>query len=413
MKVKVSYTEFSANVPRKVSKVYRVIPFGIPSGITSDIITQKGGLIAGTAAGSVVELPPGAPGQYLTGDPTSASGLKYETPSIAISDPTNFLINGGFHFAQRTTPGTLTAISDNAYSADRWKITRENADLQYQRNDATGETGLTSLYYGKYKKITNAGKFMLFQIIEGAASVSLRSKTVIFQAKMKASTAKTIRMAVIQLQTGGTIDTIPGTFVTAWNVDSTDPTIGTNLAVITGAESKSVTTAWQNFSVSVTIPSDAKNVICAIWSNADFSAGDELNIAEAGLFLGASLLSWTPRPIAEELQLCQRYYYKTYDNDIAPGTSGNDGVMSFLARTTNLLNGAYSFPVPMRTTTPTGTLYSYLGTANKVSTMAGADIGTTVTTVAYQKNVFVAIDSGAGFTAGTFYLFQLTVSAEL
>ncbi|NBP05719.1 MAG: hypothetical protein EBV15_05815, partial [Bacteroidetes bacterium] len=85
------------------------------------------------------------------------------------------------------------------------------------------------------------------------------------------------------------MDTIPGTFVTAWNVDSTDPTLGTNVAVVTGAESKSVTTAWQNFSVSVTAPSDCKNLICAIWTDADFSAADEFNIAEAGLFLGGTI----------------------------------------------------------------------------------------------------------------------------
>jgi len=307
MKVKVSYTEFSANVPRKVSKVYRVIPFGIPSGITSDVITQKGGLIAGTAAGSVVELPPGAPGQYLTGDPTSASGLKYETPNIAISDPTNFLLNGEFHFAQRQTPGTLTAINNNAYSADQWKITRENADLQYQRNDATGESGITSLYYGLFKKITNAGKFMVYQPIPATKSIALRGKTVIFQIKMKASSAKTIRIAVLELQSGGTLDTIPGTFVTAWNADGTDPTLATNVAIVTGAESKSVTTAWQNFSVSVTIPATSKNLIVAAWSDADFAVNDTLSLSEAGLFIGSALLAWSPRDDSDEiLQFCER-----------------------------------------------------------------------------------------------------------
>lgn len=359
MKIKVTYTKFNVTVPRKVAKVYRVIPFGLPSGITTDTITQKGGLIAGTGAGAVAELPPGSTGQYLTPDPSSATGLKYETPSIAISDPTNFLINGGFHFAQRTTPGTLTTVSDNTYGADRWKQTRENADLQYQRNDATGETGLTSLYYGKYKKITNAGKFMVFQVVEGVNSVPLRGKTVIFSAKLKASSSKTMRMAILELQTGGTMDTIP-TPVSAWNVDSTDPTLGTNLAVITGVESKSVTTAWQIFSVSVTVPATSKNVIVALWSDADFSVGDELNIAEAGLFLGASLISWTPRPLQIELALCRRYYWKTFPIDTAPAqNAGAAGAHRFPASRAGATVQFQSLrlPVPMRTT-PSPTFYN-------------------------------------------------------
>ena len=262
----------TVNVQRRVMRVVRVYDRNIPSGINESAFTQKGGWLLGTGSGAYSEFSPGSTGQYPTPDPSSSTGMKWETPSISIADPTNFLINGGFDFAQRTTPGTLTSVSDNAYGADRWKQTRENADLQYQRNDATSESGLTSRYYGKYKKITNAGKFMAFQIIEGIHSIPLRGKTVVFQAKLKASTAKTVRMAILQLQSTGTMDTIPGTFVTAWNVDSTDPTLGTNLAVVTGAESKSVTTSWQNFSVSVTAPSDCKNLICAIWTDADFSA---------------------------------------------------------------------------------------------------------------------------------------------
>lgn len=311
MIIRIYRSSITASIRPDVARVIRVYNNRVPSGISADEFTQKGGLLAGTGAGTFAELPPGSSGQYLTPDSSTATGLKYETPSISISDPTNFLINGGFDFAQRlATPSTLTTISDNAYGADRWKMLRENADLQYQRNDAMGESGLTSQYYGTYKKITNAGKFMVFQIVEGVNSVPLRGKTVVFQVKMKASGAKTIRMAILELQNAGTIDTMPATPVSAWNVDSTDPTLGTNLAVITGAESKSVTTSWQNFSVSVTVPSNSKNLICAVWSDSDFAANDTLSLAEAGLFTGASLLSWTPRLTEMEEKLCHRFYYR-------------------------------------------------------------------------------------------------------
>lgn len=242
----------------------------------------------------------------FTGDGVTASnnGASARTDIEIQATPENVLINGGFIFASRQTPGTFTTIV--SYSADRWRCFAENADLQYRREDG----GPNSLHYGSYKKITNAGKFFVCQIVEGVNSVPLRGKKVVFQIKMKASSAKTIRMGVIELQTGGTIDTMPVSVITAWNSDGVDPSLGTNLAIVTAAQSKSVTTSWQTFSVSVTVPATSKNLVCAIWSNADFSASDILDVAEAGLYPGENVVPWTERAIAFEGMLCARYYEK-------------------------------------------------------------------------------------------------------
>lgn len=417
MIIKITRTGQVTQVQPQVVRIVRVYDHPVPAGILETAYTQKGGVLAGTGPGTYAEHAPGSSGQYLSSDPSSPTGLIWSTPSIAITDATNFLINGGFDFAQRTTPGTLTTVSDNAYGADRWKQTRENADLQYQRNDATSETGLTSRYYGKYKKITNAGKFMVFQILEGQHTVPLRGKTVIFQVKMKASTAKTIRMAILELQSGGTMDTIPGTFVTAWNVDSTDPTLGTNLAIITGAESKSVTTSWQNFTVSVTVPSTSKNLICAVWADADFSSADELNLAEAGLFLGATQLSWTPRNIAQELLLCQRYYWKSFDIDIAPAqNAGTTGCLRWLAiRAGAVGNASPSFVLPTRMrTNPTPTTYNTSAANAQVRDgAAGADGSSTAAVLQVGAMLYVNCSSNASTAIGNALLVHVTADAEL
>ena len=411
MKIKVTYTKFNTTVPRNVAKVYKVIPFGIPSGVPADIFEAKGDLIAGSGAGTYDNLPVGSAGQYLTPDPSAGLGLKWEIPSVAITDSTNFLINGGFDFAQRQAPGTLTTIAIDKYGPDRWRTTRENADLQYQRNDATSESGLTSMYYGRFKKITNAGKLMVLQIIEGVNTIPLRGKAVSFQIKMKASSSKTIRMAVIELQNAGAIDTIPASIVTAWNVDSTDPTLGSNLAVVTAAQSKSVTTSWQNFSVSVTVPSNSKNIICAIWSDADFSANDTLDLAEAGLYQGSTTLAWLPRHKNHEKALCERRYRKSYPLDTAPGTSGTNGYVNMYAASTSTLRGYV--PLGMAGI-PTITIYPSNGTSGKASTTALADIGTSVTAVVTTEAAIPALsDSGSGFTANTWYLFHYTAEIEL
>ena len=278
----------------------------------------------------------------------------------------NYLANGGFDIAQRRAPGTLTTIADNKYSADRWRVTRENADVQYIRVDALAESGLTSKYYGQFKKITNTGKFHVCQILEGVNSVPLRGKSVTFQIKMKASAAKTIRMAVLELQTAGTIDTIPATLVTAFGADTVDPTLGANVAVITAAQSKSVTTSWQSFSVSVTVPADSKNLIVAIWSDNQFAANDTLSVAEAGLFATSAVQSWTPRPINEDIAICQRYYEKSYNLDTSPGTATQVGSLFIQgwAAAASYITVPVAFKVTKHST-PTMTSYDNAGTSGK------------------------------------------------
>jgi hypothetical protein len=335
----------------------------------------------------------------------------------AAVDSVNLLTNGGFDFAQRQPPGTLTTIADNAYSADRWKVTRENADVQYQRADATGETSLTSLYYGTYKKITNAGKFVVFQAVEGFNSVPMRDKILVWQLKMKASSAKTIRMAILELQNAGTLDSIPATFVSAFGVDSTDPTFGTNVAIITGAESKSVTTSWQSFSVSVTVPSNSKNLIAAFWTDADFSANDTLSVAEAMLTRGSTVREWQPRPYPTELLLCQRYYWKTFAIDTGPAQ--NVGASTSEVRFPAPVAGANTerppkilFPVLMRAA-PTVTTYNPAAANAQVRDFTAAADCSAAATTAHPNGILVSCTGNAGTAVGGALGVHLTAESEL
>lgn len=350
LRILVNTSNISIN--NQTVRVVRLYDRNVPSGINESIITEKGSLIVGSEEGAVGELPPGSTGQYLTPDPGSALGLKYVTPSIAIADSTNYLINTQFLLAGRlSAPGTLTAIADNSYSADRWKVSRENTSIQYQRNDATSEVGLTSSYYARYKKITNAGKIMIGQVVESINAIPMRGKNVIFQMKMRASSSKTIKMAIVELQNAGSANVIPN-FVSAWGADGVNPTLGSNLAVITGAESKSVTTEWQNFSVSVVVPGDSNNIIVMIWSDSDFSANDYIDLAEAGLYQGNSTVAWIERPFELEVALCYRY------------------CVSFRVYAVNGTGQTIVLPVPMRVT-PSLTVTADSGTGAAYTALSG------------------------------------------
>lgn len=259
-----------------------------------------------------------APGETRVVIPTDAPSWAVLSSGGGAASASNIAVNGGFDVAQRQAPGTLTTIADKTYGPDQWWVTRENADVQYNRNDGTAEAGIASKYFGTFKKITNAGKFFICQPLEGITTVPLRSQGTVFQIKLKASSSKTIRMAILELQNAGTMDAPPATLVTAFNADGTDPTFGTNVAIITSAESKSVTTSFQAFSVKKTIPSNSKNLFLAIWTDADFAVNDTLSVAEADFFLGSATRTWATRLFVQELDLCQRYCWKSFGLDVAP-----------------------------------------------------------------------------------------------
>jgi hypothetical protein len=325
-----------------VAKVYRVTPFGFPDGITTNAFTQVGGILAGTGAGTYIEKSPGANGTYLKYDSTQPGGVTADIPSLDIQDSANHLINGGFDFAQRQAPGTLTTIADGAYSADRWMIERENADLQYIRQDAAGETGLTSRYYGQFKKITNAGKILICQPLEFVDSIPFRGKTINFQVQMKASDPANVKISIVQLAAAGTIDTLPAAIVTAWGANTVNPTLGANLASITTPVTCDVETTWQTFQITADYPTTAKNLVVMIWTDSDWAVDETLSVAEAGLYFGSIQRSWTPRPIAQELALAERYCF-AMDQAQAVNMLGS-GVRELTA----LIDTPLRYPVEMR-----------------------------------------------------------------
>jgi len=339
----------------------RVAEFNIPSGITNSNFTAKGEVIVGTGPGTYLVLPPGADGEYWQYDSSEPGGVKSGLPTLEVEDATNYAINGGFDFAQRTTPGTLTAIADGGYGPDRWKSYRENADLQYQRVSGSGVSGITSAYYGEYKKITNGGKILVCQPLEYLETVRFRGRTVSFQLKMRSNVARTMKMAIIELQAAGVADTIPAV-VSAYNADSTDPTLGANLAVIATPVSCAVTTNFQTFSFSAAVPSTSKNLLLAVWSDADLAVNDTLGMAEAGFYYGDTLRSWTPRIYTDEFLLCQRYYWKTFPIDTPPASNTSANNLTFIANKAGATaNGVYFsmiLPVILRTASPTMTSYN-------------------------------------------------------
>lgn len=351
----------------------------------------------------------------------------------------NVLLNGAFDLAQRQVPGTLTTYSNltgRAYGADRWGMTNENASIQYQRIDSSGapETGLQARMYGKFKKITGAGKIIVSQVIEGSNTMPLRGRPVRFQVKLKYAIAAsmTVRLGLLYLTSAGTIDTIPATFVSALGAGGTDPTWGANLTAlapisvdggaVSGLGMNCILTAnWVRYSAVFTVPSNCKNLIAVIWSNGQLAINDELNIAEAGLFDGQEIMDFTPRPIHQIIQSCERYYQKTFDIDTAPvqnagvATGALRSVLGKAAATALAAQLQWRFRVPMRTATQTFTTYNPAAANAQVRQIGGtaADLTATATANPTANGVDVTATGAAGGAVGDQVGVHLSADNEL
>ncbi len=313
----------------------------------------------------------------------------------------NAITNGSFIFAQRQTPGTLTTYSSTSgriYGPDRWAISNENASVQYRRVDsiAASESGLGARYYAELKKITNAGKIAFSQTFEAVDTAPYRGRLVRVQFKAKNSVGShTLRLALLYLNSSGTADSIPATFISAWGSAGVDPTWGTNLAAIApsggGANSTvsgnglscTLTSSWLQYGGTFTVPASAQNLIVVAFTNGQMAANDIVHLSEFGLSDGPDERPAMPTDVHDELERCQRFYCKTFDVDVGPVQ--NIGAVTGCARWTaatvttgNQRSPAFNFPVRMRATPTTTTAYNPLaanaqardGTAGDCSALA-------------------------------------------
>jgi hypothetical protein len=143
------------------------------------------------------------------------------------------------------------------------------------------------------------------------------------------------------------------------------------------------------------------------------TSGATFYITGVQLEKGSTATSFDYRPYGTELQLCQRYYCKSYQIETAPTTSTTSGCYGVIAGATTLLfGGGNKWPVQMRAT-PTVTIYSQTGTSGKLTVAGGSDIGTSVVSETPSQFGAVGISAASGFTTGSWYYGHFVATAEL
>lgn len=372
---------------------------------------------------------------------TADGELKYKRPdgTLVVISPLgwnnqNLLVNGGFDLAQAQPPGTLTTYSNTSgrtLTADNWKITNENASVQFQQIDtgAAFETGLQARYYGKFKKITALGKMVVSQAMLASDVQGKRSEDVHFQCSMRCSVASSmaVRLALLQLTSAGTIDTIPATFVAAFGAAGTDPTWGTNLTALTpiaqygggtisgNAVTCNLTTAWQTFSGVFAVPTGAKNLVAVIFTHNQPAINDELNISEAEVSYGDQLNDWCPTPSGIEIPRAQALYCKTFPLITGPAqNAGLGGALHWMAGKVGALaqgtTGHWRFPVTMRAT-PTLTAFNPSAANALVRDVTGA-VDTTAQAFADSSDTSTSISCTGNAATAVGNVFALHITAD-
>ena len=140
----------------------------------------------------------------------------------------------------------------------------------------------------------------------------------------------------------------------------------------------------------------------------EFSTG---TITRVRVELGSIPTPFVKASDAEELIRCQRYYEKSYNLDVEPGSSSIFGACTGTAASTEAVSGC-RFSVAKRVA-PTVSIYSTLGALGAVNPLGGgSNVGGGNSANLIGTTGFGRIDDTSAFTAASVYRFHYTADAD-
>ena len=320
----------------------------------------------------------------------------------------NKFINGDFNIWQRNTSFTTDAV----YAADRWVASLGTGQGVFSQLTTSLPSGFKSgVKIQRNASSTNTSFLTVAQALETVLSIPLQSQTLTFSfwAKKGAQFSDANGQAFIRMYSGtGTDQT--GTSFGGW----------TGYSEWQNVSAVALTTSWVRYQVTGTVPSNATQVGVRVGYAPSGTAGADDAIYLTGIQLEvgpvATPFTTATGTLSGELQACQRYFQKSYDTTVNPGTSAANGYSySNLLSVAN--NSPYlSNPIKSMRVAPTVTIYGYSGTAGTVSEAStGVDkAANTGQASAIGTEGFVVRNGNATtqtFSQGAIY--QYTASAEL
>ena len=375
--------------------------------------------------------------------PTGIAGeamLRAETPQeqqalVGISGRRNLLQNGAMTISQRGT--TFTSPSSGTFTLDRWNYERGGgaACTIEQSTDAPNGFGnsikvtvttpegsigsgdfsqllyqiegqdIAPLAYGTSDAKPMVLSFWVKSSVTGSFPFGLQNHngTRVFPVTYTINHPNTWEYKTISI-TGDT----GGTWVTSGNTVGLRFTFlwvsGSNFTTGVDGGGWTATSSYLGLTSTYTAPIDATNAT--------------LQITGVQLELGKVATPFEHRSYGEELALCQRYYYKTYNQSVTPGTVSLAGASASITSTTSstVHPHYFQFPVEMRAS-PSLTPYSISGTANRASTSGSystsSNTDQTILTSQGGTRAALIISYTTSFQDGYYSMQHLVADAEL
>jgi hypothetical protein len=378
--------------------------------IPETIFAAKGDLLGASANDTPAILAVGANGETLVADSSTSTGLRYN-PQNALANP---IINGGMDNWQRGTSFSLAASTGTTYVADRWATgTGANQACTISRQATGDTTNLPNIQYAlrfqRNSGQTGTGGMSISTSLETVNTIPFAGKTVTmsFYARKGADYASGTFTAFLITGTGTDQNRQSGGYT------------GDNTS-ISAAFSSSLTTTWQRFVVTGTIPATATEMSPYLFFDFSGTAGaaDYFEVTGFQIDLGTYTASTAPAfrrsggTIQGELAACQRYYYRT------SGTAAYYAMAQGVSDDTTSAKALFQWPVTLRiasTDITYGNLYweEYQGTASTNPTVTAGGASNNVTRL--------SLTGMTGLTAGRVgYLFSnnsstsyIAINAEL
>ena len=244
-----------------------------------------------------------SPAIVLASDGTATAQLSSLNDG-PLSGARNRIINGAMDFWQRGTSTTTSSV----YLADRWQAQFPAGGTVSQETTSV-PTG--SRYAWKYVASATNPFMQMGQQIEYMNCLDLQNTTVAisFMARSVTSNAGSTALTVRTRTIAG----IDGTCLFAGSNSDTAITL---------------TTSWTRYTVTRTLPATFGSLSLEFVLGNSHVSGDGIMLSQIQLEAGSVATPFERRSYGQELALCQRYYEKSYDPDVVPGSISYAGRVS-------------------------------------------------------------------------------------
>lgn len=325
--------------------------------------------------------------------------------------------NGSADVWQRGAGGTASiavASAATAYTADRWYLTN-GASLA---SVVSATTALSNASILACKVLRNAGNTAAVAQVFG---YPLDTDEIIQMRGSKITLTGLIKAGANWSPTNGTltIALYVGTGAVAkrgagFTNETTVLSIATNLTAGGSA------TAISGTSSAIVPATSTQAEVQFTWTPAGTAgADDSFTFDDIQLECDLSSTTWTPTtydrlPFQTQLQLCKRFYQKTFPYTVAPAQSaGIPGSLAYVSAANQSVNIYWQYPVELRATAAVTTFNTSAANANWRDNTAAADITVSVDSAigSSPKGILIYGVTATG-TSGVSHLIYIQAAAD-